>query len=80
MALSANVSVPERGPVAVGVNVTLMMQVPPLAATVEPLVHVVPVVAMAKSPVIAGAEVKIKVPAPEFVTVTVAGLLGVPTG
>jgi hypothetical protein len=83
-ALSVSVSVAVREPVAVAVNVTLIMQVPPLAATVEPLVQVVPV-AIAKSPALAplsvGAAVKFKIPAPEFVTVTErAGLLVVPTG
>ncbi len=51
-ALSEIVIAPVRAPVAVGVKVTLIMQVPPPAATVALFAHVVPA-AVAKSPLAA---------------------------
>src|SRR6266851_3920688 len=51
-ALSKIVIAPARAPVAEGVKVTLMMQVPPPAATVALFAHVVPA-AVAKSPLAA---------------------------
>lgn len=69
VALSVIVSVPVRVPAAVGVNVTLMVHVPPLAATGVLVLQVV--LAMAKSPEIAGATVKVRFPSPLLVTVTV---------
>jgi hypothetical protein len=78
VALSLSVRVPVRVPVAVGVNVTLMVQVPPLAATGVLVLQVV--LAMAKSPEIAGAALNTKPPSPLFVTVTVCAVLVVLIG
>lgn len=51
VALSDTCNVAVRGPVAVGVKVTPMTQVPLVAATTEPFAQLVPVaVTMAKSP------------------------------
>ena len=47
---SVNVSEAVLVPTAVGVNVTLQVQLPFVGATVEALVQVVPPAAMAKSP------------------------------
>ena len=77
LALSVSVRLPERLPLAVGVNVTLITQLP-LAATGVLALHVVPWVAMAKSPV-AAMPVKVKGPVPVFVTVTGLAPLVVPT-
>jgi hypothetical protein len=68
VALSVNIRLPERLPVAVGVNVTFITQVPS-AATGALVLHVVPVVATAKSPVAAMA-VKVKAAVPVLVMVS----------
>jgi hypothetical protein len=83
LALSVNVRVAVREPVAVGVKLTLTTQVD-VGMTLAPFVHVVPL-ATAKSPafapVIVGAAVKFRLPFPLLVTVTVPGVaLVVPTG
>src|SRR5205823_4748492 len=73
--LSASDSVPVRAPEAVGVKVTLMVQVPP-AAKVAGLVGqaLAPVLVAAKSPEGAN-ELIVKAAAPVFVSVTVIGAL-----
>ena len=68
LALSVSVRLPERLPVAVGVNVTLITQTP-LAATGALVLQVVPLAAIAKSPVTA-MFVKVKDAVPLLVTVT----------
>src|SRR5207302_1436876 len=72
-ALSASDSDPVRAPEAVGVKVTLMVQVPP-AAKVAGLVGqaLAPILVAAKSPEGAN-ELIVKAPAPVFVSVTVIG-------
>ena len=82
-ALSVKVSVAgPRLPAAPGVNVRLTTQFAP-GATFDPLVQVVPVAAIAKSPAlvpeIVGAAEKVSATPPELVTVTVCGALAVPT-
>src|SRR5437016_6091171 len=74
-ALSVSDSVPVRAPEAVGVEVTLMVQVPP-AAKVAGLVGqaLAPVLVAAKSPEGAN-ELIVKAAAPVFVSVTVIGAL-----
>src|SRR5436853_284201 len=74
-ASSASDSVPVRAPEAVGVKVTLMVQVPP-AAKVAGLVGqaLAPVLVAAKSPEGAN-ELIVKAAAPVFVSVTVIGAL-----
>jgi hypothetical protein len=70
-----------RAPTAVGANVKLMTQLAP-TATVEPLVQVVPVDAMAKSPELVpliATVVICSVEPPGLVTVIVEALLVVPT-
>ena len=78
LALSVSVRLPERLPVAVGVNATLITQLP-LAATGEVVLQVVPLAASAKSPVTAMI-VKLKDAVPLLVTVTGLAALVVPTG
>jgi hypothetical protein len=63
---------------AAGVNVTLITQLP-LAATGALVLQVVPLAAMAKSPV-AARLVKVKGAVPLLVTVTALAVLVVPTG
>src|SRR2546429_465167 len=74
-ASSASDSVPVRAPEAVGVKVTLMVQVPP-AAKVAGLVGqaLAPVLVAAKSPEAAN-ELIVKAAAPVLVSVTVIGAL-----
>jgi len=76
--LSVMVSVPVSGPVAVGVNVTLITQLA-LAATGALVPQVVPLAAIAKSPVTA-MPVKVKDAVPLLVSVTALAALVVPTG
>ena len=78
LALSVSVRLPERPPVAVGVNVRLITQ-SLLTSTGELVLHVVPLVATAKSPVTAML-VKINAAVPSLTTVTALGVLVVPTG
>jgi len=73
-----SVRLPERLPLAAGVNVTLITQLP-LAATGALVLQVVPLAAMAKSPV-AARLVKVKGAVPLLVTVTALAVLVVPTG
>jgi hypothetical protein len=75
--LSVSVRLPERLPVAVGVNVTLITQLPPLAATGALVRQVVPL-AVAKSPV-TPMLVKLKDWPTLLVTVTELAALVVPT-
>ena len=75
--MSVMVSVPVREPLAVGVNVTPIVQFAP-AATAEPTAQVVPLAATRKSPP-AAIEVKFKASLPLFVTVTAAAALVAPT-
>ena len=77
LALSVSVRLPERLPVAVGVNVTLITQLL-LAATDVLVIQVVPLAVTEKSPVTAML-VKFKDPVPLLVTVTGLGALVVPT-
>src|SRR2546429_537765 len=79
-ASSASDSVPVRAPEAVGVKVTLMVQVPP-AAKVAGLVGqaLAPVLVAAKSPEAAN-ELIVKAAAPEFVSVTAIGALVAASG
>jgi hypothetical protein len=68
-----------RVPLAVGVNVTLIVHVPPLAATGVLVLHVV--LATAKSLAgIDGATLNTKFPSPLFVTVTTCAVLVVLIG
>jgi len=78
LALSVSVRLPERLPVAAGVNVTLITQLL-LAATGALVLQVVPLAATAKSPV-AAMLVKVKDAVPLLVTVTALAALVVPTG
>jgi hypothetical protein len=78
LALSVSVRLPERLPVAVGVNVTLIKQLLP-AATGALVLQVVPLAATAKSPV-AAMLVKVKEAVPVLVTVTGLAALVVPSG
>jgi hypothetical protein len=78
LALSVSVRLPERLPVAVGVNVTLIRQLA-LAAMGELVLQVVPPAAIAKSPV-AARLVKLKGAVPLLVTVTALAALAFPTG
>jgi hypothetical protein len=78
LALSVSVRLPERLPVAVGVNVTLITQLP-LAATGAVVLQVVPLAAIAKSPV-TPMPVKVKDAVPLLVTVTGVAALVVPDG
>jgi hypothetical protein len=78
LALSVSVRLPERLPVAVGVNVTLITQLL-LAATGALVLQVVPLAAMAKSPVTAML-VKVRDAVPVLVTVSGLAALVVPTG
>jgi hypothetical protein len=77
VALSVSVRLPERLPAAVGVNVTLITQLL-LAATGALVLQVVPLAAMAKSPVTA-ISVRVKDAVPMLVTVTGLAALVVPT-
>ena len=76
--MSVSVRLPERLPVAVGVKVTLITQLA-LAATGAFVLQVVPLAAIAKSPV-AAILVKVKGAVPRLVTVTVLGGLVVLSG
>jgi hypothetical protein len=79
---SVNVSVAVLVPTAVGVNVTLQVQLPLEAATLEPLVQVVPPAAMAKSPELAPVIVTVakwSAVVPVFVSVPPIGALVVLT-
>ena len=78
LALSVSVRLPERVPLAVGENVTLITQLP-LAATGALVLQVVPLAVIAKSPV-ATMLVKVKDAVPVLVTVTGMAALVVPTG
>jgi len=78
LALSVSVRLPERLPVAVGVNVTLITQLL-LGATGALVLQVVPLAAMAKSPVTA-MPVKARPAVPLLVTVTALAALVVATG
>ena len=78
LASSVSVRLPERLPVAVGVNVTLITQLL-LAATGALVLQVVPLAAIAKSPVTAML-VKVKDAVPLLVTVTGLAALVVPSG
>jgi hypothetical protein len=78
LALSVSQRLPGRVPLTEGVNVTLITQLPPVASDALVL-QVVPLVAIAKSPVVAMV-VKIRDPAPLLVTVTGLAALVVPTG
>ena len=71
-----SVRLPERLPLAVGVNVTLITQLLP-AATGALVLQVVPLAATAKSPV-AAMLVKVKDAVPLLVTVTALAALVVP--
>ena len=75
--MSVSVRLPERLPAAVGVNVTLITQLL-LAATGALVLQVVPLAAMAKSPVTA-ISVRVKDAVPMLVTVTGLAALVVPT-
>ena len=76
--MSVSDRLPDRVPVAVGMKVTLITQ-EPLAATGALVVHVVPLAATAKSPVVAML-VKVREEAvPLLVTVTALAALVVPT-
>jgi len=77
LALSVSERLPERLPVALGVNVTLIAQLLP-AATGALVLQVVPLAATAKSPV-AAMLVKVKDAVPVLVTVTALAALVVPT-
>jgi hypothetical protein len=77
-ALSVSERLPDRVPVAVGVNVTLITQLLP-AATGALVLQVVPLAAIAKSPV-AAMLVKVRDAVPLLVTVTALAALVVPTG
>ena len=75
--LSATLNNPVRGPIAVGLKVTLITQVPEFAIT-RPLVQVVPD-AVAKSPDIVSAGLpKVRLPPVLLVRVTVVAPLAVP--
>jgi hypothetical protein len=76
LALSLSVRLPERLPVAVGVKVTFITQLLP-AATGALALQVVPLAAIAKSPV-TGMLVKVKDAVPVLFTVTALGALVVP--
>ena len=78
LALSVSVRLPDRAPLTVGVNVTLITQLP-LAATGALVLQVVPLASIAKSPVTA-MPVKVKDAVPLLVTVTALAALVVPTG
>jgi hypothetical protein len=78
LALSVSVRLPERLLVAVGVNVTLITQLL-LAATGALALQVVPLAAMAKSPVTA-MPVKVRDAVPLLVTVIALAALVAPTG
>jgi len=77
LALSVSVRLPDRVPLAVGVKVSLITQLPP-AATGVLVLQVEPLAAMAKSPVTA-MPVKVKDAVPLSVTVTGLAALVVPT-
>jgi len=77
LALSVSVRLPERLPVAVGVNITLITQLPP-AATIVLVLQLVPLADTAKSP-IAAMPVKVRDAVPLLVTVTALAALVVPT-
>ena len=77
LALSVSVRLPERLPVAVGVNVTLIVQLPP-APTGALVLQAVPLAATAKSPVTATL-VKVRDAVPLLVTVTALAALVVPS-
>jgi hypothetical protein len=77
LALSVRVRIPDRVPLAVGVNVTLITQLP-LAVTGVVVLQVVPLAASAKSHV-AAMLVKVKDAVPLLVTVTALAALVVPT-
>jgi len=75
--LSVRVRLPERMPVAVGINSTLITQLL-LAAAGALVLHVVPLAATAKSPVAAMPE-KVRDAVPLLVTVTALVALVVPS-
>jgi hypothetical protein len=77
LALSVRVRPPERLPVAVGVNVTLITQLLP-GGTGVLVLQLVPLAATAKSPV-TPMLVKLKDAVPLLVTVTALAALVVPT-
>jgi hypothetical protein len=78
LALSVSVRLPERLPVAVGVDVTLITQLLP-AASGALVLQVVPLADIAKSPVTV-MFVKVNDAVPLLVTVTALAALVVPTG
>lgn len=77
-ALSASARLPERAPLATGVKVILIAQLPP-AATGVLVLQVVPLAATAKSPV-AAMPVMVSGAVPLLVTVRALAVLVVPTG
>jgi len=80
VALSATESVAVRAPLVVGVNVTVMEQVPPLAATFELVEQVL--VEMAKSPLfvpVIEMLLNVSAPVPLLVSVELCPVLVVPT-
>jgi hypothetical protein len=77
LALSVNERLPEVVPAAVGVNVTATVQDPDAATGLE-VEHVVPEAAIAKGPVTPMA-VKVRLPLPVLLSVTVCEGLLVPT-
>jgi hypothetical protein len=79
VALSAIVSVADRAPEALGVNVMLMMQLE-LGVTGLLVVQVVPLATTNSVLPVEGADVNVRLPVPLFVTVTLCALLVVFTG
>jgi len=79
VALFAIVSVADRAPEALGVNVMLIMQLP-LGATGLLVVQVVPLATTNSVLPVEGADVNVRLPVPLFVTVTLCAPLVVPTG
>jgi hypothetical protein len=78
LALSVTVRLPAAAPVAVGVNVTAIAQVPPLAATGNELEQVVPAVARPKG-LVTTIAVMVRLLEPVLVSVIGCALLVVPT-
>jgi len=76
--LSVNTRLPEFVPTEVGVKVIATVHVPEAATELE-VEQVVPVVAMAKGPVVV-IPVKVRLAEPVLVTVTDCAVLVVPTG
>ena len=79
VALSAIVSVADRDPGALGVNVMLMVQLE-LGVTGLLVVQVVPLATTNSVLPVEGADVNVRLPVPLFITVTLCALLVVPTG